>query len=219
MDPTCHRKIRQVASRCGMRTHAISIRRGVGRTTTPRAEIEWRRIPCREPRGKEQLKNKTKPWNHIRSYKTSDERKDWEGSGGEGRVDRYHGRELRGRRGAGGGQRVVKSSWLPQVAFIAKGGAAAGGEGARRGEKLPPERRSGCRRVWSSREGMVDGSGRGCRELDATTEQARTARMMVRPHGGESVISRRGAHVRRRGSERDLAMRSSAGSRASVRNE
>ena len=99
---------------------------------------------------------------------------------------------------------MVKSSWLPQVAFIAKGGAAAGGEGARRGEKLPPERRSGCRRAWSSREGMVDGSGRGRRGLDATTEQARTARMTARPHGGESGISRRGAHARGRGSERDL---------------
>jgi len=41
VDPTCCRKIRQVASRCGMRTHAIPIRRGVSRTTTLRAEIEW----------------------------------------------------------------------------------------------------------------------------------------------------------------------------------
>ena len=64
-----------------------------------------------------------------------------------------------------------------------------------RGEKLPPERRSGCGRVWSSREGMIGGSGHGRRGLDATTEQARTARMTVLPHGGRAG-SREGEHTR-----------------------
>ena len=128
VDPTYRRKVHQVASRCGLRTHAIPIRRRVDRTTTLQAE--WRRIPCREPRRKEQLKNKTKPWNHIRSYKTSgrDESNQEEGLGGERRVDRYHGRELR-RRGAVTGARPVRHPAAATAAPRQSGGWGAPPQG------------------------------------------------------------------------------------------